>query len=42
MYGFAAVSRLPRPLPMIKMAAQKPPKERYKMHGHATKDLSDC
>lgn len=26
MYGFAAVSREPRPLPMMKIQAQKPPK----------------
>jgi hypothetical protein len=26
MYGFAAVSSDPRPLPMMKMQAQKPPK----------------
>jgi hypothetical protein len=35
MYGFAAVSRDPRPLPMMKIAAQKPPKDRLRMHGHA-------
>ncbi len=37
MYGLAAVSRLPRPLPIMKMAAQKPPKERCRMQGHATR-----
>jgi hypothetical protein len=34
-YGFAAVSRLPRPFPMMKIAAQNPPKDRCKRHGHA-------
>lgn len=37
-YGFAAVSKLPNPLPMIKMAAQKPPNERFRIQGHATSD----
>lgn len=27
MYGFAAVSSDPRPLPMMNVAAQKPPKD---------------
>lgn len=38
MYGFAAVSRLPRPFPIMKIAAQKPPKERFRMQGHAIRD----
>lgn len=38
MYGFAAVSKLPNPLPIIKIAAQKPPNERFRMQGHATSD----
>ena len=37
-YGFAAVSKLPRPFPMMKIAAQKPPKDLYKMQGQATSD----
>lgn len=37
-YGFAAVSREPSPLPMTKMAAQKPPKEPLTRHGQAIKD----
>lgn len=37
-YGFAAVSKLPNPLPIMKIAAQKPPNERYKMQGQATSD----
>lgn len=36
-YGLAALSRLPSPLPMMKIAAQKPPKEWYNKHGQATK-----
>lgn len=35
MYGFAAVSREPRPLPMTKMAAQKPPNDSALMAGMA-------
>ena len=35
MYGFAAVSRDPSPLPMTKMAAQKPPKDLCRIHGQA-------
>ena len=38
-YGLAAVSRLPRPLPMMKMAAQNPPKECFTRHGQAIKEL---
>lgn len=38
MYGLAAVSKLPKPLPMMKIAAQKPPNDLYKMQGHATSD----
>jgi hypothetical protein len=34
-YGFAAVSREPNPLPMMKIAAQNPPKDLFRMHGHA-------
>ena len=34
-YGFAAVSREPKPLPVMKMATQKPPKERYTRAGQA-------
>lgn len=34
-YGFAAVSSDPRPLPVMKMATQKPPKERYTSAGQA-------
>lgn len=37
MYGFAAVSRDPSPFPMMKIAAQKPPNDLYRMQGHATK-----
>jgi len=36
MYGLAAVSKDPKPLPMMNIAAQKPPKDRCKMQGHAT------
>lgn len=35
-YGFAAVSRLPKPFPMTKVAAQKPPNERYTRHGQVS------
>jgi hypothetical protein len=38
MYGFAAVSRDPRPLPMTNMAAQKPPKERLRRQGQAIRE----
>jgi hypothetical protein len=38
MYGFAAVSKLPNPLPIMKIAAQKPPKDRFRMQGHATRE----
>lgn len=38
MYGFAAVSKLPNPFPIIKIAAQKPPNDLYKMQGQATRD----
>ena len=34
-YGFAAVSREPSPFPIMKMAAQKPPKDLCRMQGHA-------
>lgn len=34
-YGFAAVSRDPKPFPITNIAAQKPPKERWSRHGHA-------
>jgi hypothetical protein len=37
-YGFAAVSKLPNPLPIIKIAAQNPPKDLYKIQGQATSD----
>ena len=33
----AAVSRAPSPLPMMKMAAQKPPNDLASMHGQATR-----
>jgi hypothetical protein len=33
MYGFAAVSNDPRPDPMIKVAPQKPPNERFTAAG---------
>lgn len=36
MYGLAAVSRDPRPLPIMKMATQNPPKDLARMQGHAT------
>ena len=36
MYGLAAVSKEPSPFPMIKMAAQNPPKDRARMQGQAT------
>lgn len=35
MYGFAAVSREPSPLPMTKMAIQKPAKDLARMQGNA-------
>jgi len=34
MYGLAAVSNVPRPLPMMKVAPQKPPKLRLSAAGH--------
>jgi hypothetical protein len=37
-YGFAAVSKLPSPFPIMKIAAQKPPKLLFKMQGQATRD----
>ena len=37
-YGFAAVSKLPNPLPIIKIAAQNPPKLLFRIQGQATKD----
>jgi hypothetical protein len=35
MYGFAAVSREPKPFPMIKIAPQKPPNDLRTRHGQA-------
>jgi hypothetical protein len=37
-YGLAAVSKLPSPFPIMKIAAQKPPKLLFKMQGQATRD----
>jgi hypothetical protein len=34
MYGFAAVSREPNPLPMMNVAPQKPPKLLFIAAGH--------
>jgi hypothetical protein len=36
-YGFAAVSSDPSPLPITNVAAQNPPNERYRRHGHASR-----
>jgi hypothetical protein len=35
-YGLAAVSSDPKPFPITKVAAQKPPNERYTRHGQAS------
>ena len=37
-YGFAAVSKLPSPFPIMNIAAQNPPKDRYNRQGQATKE----